>query len=281
VSIEPNGHNAAKSDLGALLQKLRKAAGLSGERLAVRCAMSQSQVSRIECGKQLPTVDDVERILKALEVSAKAAEEIIGLARRANVEHVSVRALAEVGLWRKQAELKALTETCTVQQSFLPIMVSGLLQIPEYARAALSPTIPSSPARDVDKAVAARLDRQTVLDDPLRQFCFLMTEQAVKWRRIDRPLMAKQCAHLAEMSERTNIDIAIIPLAAQVPGAPLSSFLTFDERLVIVELFTGEVVFRDYKDVRYYLDLFDFFRGYALEGDRARAFLLFARDEFM
>jgi len=176
VSIEPNGHDAAKSDLGALLCKLRKVAGLSGERLAVRCAMSQSKVSRIERGKQLPTVDDVERILKALEVPAEAAEEIIVLARRANVEHVSVRALAEVGLWRKQADLKALTETCTVQRSFLPIMVSGLLQTPEYARAALSPTIPSSPARDVDKAVAARLDRQTVLDDPSRQFCFLMTE---------------------------------------------------------------------------------------------------------
>lgn len=161
MNIEPDGRQGAITDLGATLRKLRKAAGLSGERLAVRCAMSQSKISRIERGKLLASVADVSRILVALDVPGEAAEQFLALARRANVEHVSVRAIAEIGLWRKQAEFKALAEACRVQRSLLPIMVAGLLQIPEYARAALSPTIPTAPARDVDKAVAARLDRQT------------------------------------------------------------------------------------------------------------------------
>jgi hypothetical protein len=223
----------------------------------------------------------VERIVKALEVPSDLADKLVALARRANIEHVSVRALAELGLWRAQTELKHLTELCTVQRNFLPVMVSGLLQTPEYARAALTPMLPTSAARDVDKAVAARLDRQTVLDDTSRQFHFLMTEQAVRWKRIDRLAMARQCAHLAVMAERPNLDIAVLPLSAQVAAAPLNSFLTFDDRMVIVELFTGEVIYRDYKDVKYHLDLFDFFRSHALTGNRARAFLLSAHDDFM
>ncbi|GAA4529719.1 helix-turn-helix domain-containing protein [Amycolatopsis samaneae] len=279
ANIDLNDPNTG-SDLGEILRKLRKAASLSGERLALRCAMSQSTISRIERGKHLPSVTDVERILIALEVPREAADKIIALTRRANVEHVSVRALAEKGLWRNQLELKALTETSTVVRSFLPIMPSGLLQIPEYARAVLSPVLVTSSVRDVDKAVAARLERQQVLDDTARRFLFLMTEQAVKLRRADRSVMTRQCAHMAELSERPNIEIAVLPLTTRMPDSPMNTFLALDDRMVIVELFSGRVVFRDYKDIKYHLEHFDLFHSHALTGDRARAFLLSARDEF-
>lgn len=281
VSIESDGHQAANVDLGAVLQQLRKASGLSQERLAARCAMSQSKVSRIERGKELPSVGDVERMVKALDVPDELAGKVVTLARRANVAHVSGRALAELGLWRAQTEIKHVIDLCSVQRSFLPVMIGGLFQTPEYARAALTPTLPTSPARDVDKAVAARLDQQTVLEHPVRQFHVLLSEQAVRWKRMDRPAMARQCEHLADLSERPNIHLGIVPLTASVPAAPLNSFHVYDERLVIVELFSGRVDYRDYKDIRYHIDLFEFFRGYALTEDRARAFLLSARDGLM
>lgn len=279
MSIAASGH--ARTDLADTLRGLRKAAGLSGERLAVRCAMSQAKISRIERKKIIPTVVDVERILKALQVPPEHAQELIELARQANVEHTSWRAVAEIGLWRKQSELKALAESCTVQRLFLPAIPSGLIQIPDYARAALSPVVTTSPARDIEKAVQARLDRQTVLDDASRQFIFVLTEQAVRWRRISRQVIAQQCAHMAELSERTNIEIAVIPQTAEVHGAALNTFVVYDDRLVIAELFSGEVVLRDPKDIAHHLDLFTFFYDRALTGGRARAFLLSARDEFM
>lgn len=243
--------------------------------------MSQSKVSRIERGKELPSVEDVERMVNALEVPGESAERLVTLARRANVAHVSGRALAELGLWRAQTEIKRIIELCGVQRSFLPVMIGSLLQTPEYARAALTPMLPTSPARDVDKAVAARLDQQTVLEDSSRVFHVLLTEQAVRWKRIDRSAMARQCAHLAELSARPNIHLGIVPLSASVPAAPLNSFHIYDERLVIVELFSGRVDYRDHRDIQYHCDLFDFFSGHALKGDRARASLLAARDEFM
>ncbi|GAB3583614.1 helix-turn-helix transcriptional regulator [Amycolatopsis endophytica] len=243
--------------------------------------MSQSKVSRIERGKELPSVGDVERMVKALEVPDELAVRLVTVARRANVAHVSGRALAELGLWRAQTEIKHIIELCGVQRSFLPVMIGGLFQTPEYARAALTPTLPTSPVRDVEKAVAARLDQQTVLEYPTRQFHVLLTEQAVRWKRIGRPGMVRQCEHLVALAERPNIHVGVVPLTAGVPAAPLNSFHVYDERLVMVELFSGRVDYREHKDVQYHLDLFEFFRGYALTGDRARAFLLSARDEFM
>ncbi|NYI87951.1 transcriptional regulator with XRE-family HTH domain [Amycolatopsis endophytica] len=281
MSIAADGNRPASPELGAVLQRFRRAAGLSQERLAARCAMSQSKVSRIERGKELPSVGDVERMVKALEVPDELAVRLVTVARRANVAHVSGRALAELGLWRAQTEIKHIIELCGVQRSFLPVMIGGLFQTPEYARAALTPTLPTSPVRDVEKAVAARLDQQTVLEYPTRQFHVLLTEQAVRWKRIGRPGMVRQCEHLVALAERPNIHVGVVPLTAGVPAAPLNSFHVYDERLVMVELFSGRVDYREHKDVQYHLDLFEFFRGYALTGDRARAFLLSARDEFM
>jgi transcriptional regulator with XRE-family HTH domain len=243
--------------------------------------MSQSKISRIESGKILPSVVDVERILTALDVPADATQDLLALARRANAGYTSWRAVAEVGLWRKQIELKSLAESCTIQRLFLPGIPAGLLQIPDYARQALTPIVASSPARDVGKALQARIDQQQVLDDLSRRFIFVLTEQAVRWRRASRSVMARQCKHMAELSERPNVEIAIIPVSAEVPGAPRNMFVIYDDRLVLVELFSGEVALRDPKDIAHHLDLFEFFHSRALTGERARALLLAVRDEFM
>lgn len=264
-----------------MLRALRRAAGLSGERLAARCSMSQSKISRIESGKTLPTVVDVERMLNALDVPAARARELLSLARVANVEYTSSRALARVGTWRRQLEFKSLIESATVVRQFLPAIPTGLVQIPEYARFAMSPTVPSAHDRDVDRCVEARMEMRTVLDDESRRFVLLMTEQAVRWNRAGREVMAKQVAHMAEEAQRPNVEIAIIPRSAEVHGSPLNIFFTFDERLVMVELFNGLVSFRDPRDVQYYLELFEFFLGHALTGEEAIWFLRSVAREFM
>ncbi|WP_093422502.1 helix-turn-helix domain-containing protein [Saccharopolyspora flava] len=56
-----------RKNLADTLKQLRKAAGLSGERLAARAAMSQPKISRIESGKTVPTVSDYHsNLLRAL-----------------------------------------------------------------------------------------------------------------------------------------------------------------------------------------------------------------------
>ena len=280
--LEPERQGQARHNLAAALKELRLAAGLSGERLAARCAMSQTKVSRIERGRVLPSVIDVERILQALEVPEQVATDLLDQARRANVDYASWRTYARIGLWQKQAELKALESTAQLVRMFLPAIPSGLLQTPDYARQTITPTVEGRPARDIERMLRARLERQTILDDTSRRFVFLLTEQAVRWRRATQDVTANQVAHLAEVSAtKPNVEIAVIPQTSVVLASPLHSFILYDDRLVTIELFSGEVVLRDPRDITYHANLFEYFMSHALIGEGATAFLHAVADEFM
>lgn len=279
--LEPENRQDRKN-LAETLRDLRRAAGLSGERLAARIAMSQSKISRIESGRILPSVADVERILKGLEsVPAGLVEHVLSLARVANVEHASWRSVARLGMWRKQAEIKALTESSAEVRHFLPIVPSGLLQTPEYARYALTPVIEGNPARDIDRAVRARMDSQDALNDESHRFYFLLTEQAVRLKRAPAPVMAGQLRHMTEVAERPNVELAILPSSVMVGASPLNVFVAYDDRLVIVELFSGEVALRDYRDVSYHLNVFEYFRSRAATEGDAKGILETVISEFM
>ena len=54
------------------VRKLRVAAGLSQEQLAVDADIDRTYAHRLEKGSENPTVDVLDRIAKALEVSAAA-----------------------------------------------------------------------------------------------------------------------------------------------------------------------------------------------------------------
>ncbi|MFJ5227035.1 helix-turn-helix domain-containing protein [Streptomyces sp. NPDC088400] len=281
VPIEPESQERERKSLAEALRDLRRASGLSGERLALRCNMSQTKISRIETGRALPTVIDVDRILKALVVPDEVADELLRLARRANVDYASWRAYARVGLYHKQAELKSLESSSRVMRHFLPAIPTGLLHVREYATETLAPTVTSDPARDVARAVQARMDRQAILEDTSRSFCFLMTEQAVKWQRASTEAMAAQCAHMAEVNRKSNVEIGILPQDVRVPGTPMNIFVVYDDRLVTIELFSGEVVLRDPQDIAQHRNLFDLFWSHALTDDDASTFLEEAADGFM
>jgi hypothetical protein len=125
------------------------------------------------------------------------------------------------------------------------------------------------------------MDSQQVLQDESREFRFVMLEHAVRWRYGDHETMAAQCAHMAVVSARPNVEMAIIPRTTQVRMGSLHTFVIYDERLVKVELFSGGVSLRDPKDVAHHVNLFEFFWGHALTGDDAISLLRSISDEFM
>ena len=91
--LEPEALGRHKDDLAATLRELRKHAGLTGERVGARCAMSQSKISKIETGKIIPSVVDVERILQALNAPPDVLSEVTALARLAKTEFQDLRSL--------------------------------------------------------------------------------------------------------------------------------------------------------------------------------------------
>jgi transcriptional regulator with XRE-family HTH domain len=254
--------------LASALREARRGAGLTGERLAARCGISQSKISKIETGKVLPSVTDVERILTTLGTRQDLTDELLALARLANTDFQSTRADIRRGLYRKQRELAALEADSAHIRFFSPTMITGLLQTPEYARASLG-VFPG----DHGQAIAKRLERQATLYNRAKRFTFLLTEAAVRWQLCEPAVMAVQMGRLASLSELPNIRLGIIPLDTFIPDGPLSTFTVYDERIATAETFGGVIMMRDPRDVTYHLELFAFFERYALFADGVRALL--------
>ena len=267
---EQAGHD--RQSLASALRDLRRASGLSGERLAVRCHMSQSKVSRIENGRLLPSVIDVDRILRTLGVDQATTTELLALARVANAEYQDVRASVRRGLHHRQRELAALEADAKEMRHFLPTLITGLLQIPEYMRAAMDTPVEPA-AGDTATAIALKLERQAVLHDKSKRFEFLLTESALRWQLCESSVMAVQLDRLVSLSWLPNIRIGVLPLSARVSDGPYHTFVIYDDHLVTIELFTGQLVLRDPKDVDHYHALASFFGGYALWDDAARSFI--------
>ena len=250
------------------MREARRTAGLTGERLAARCGISQSKISKIETGKILASVTDVERILTALGARQDLTDELLALARVANTEFQSTRADMRRGLYRKQRELAALEADAAHIRFFLPTMITGLLQTPEYARTSLG-VFPGDHAQ----AIAKRLDRQGSLYNRAKRFTFLLTEAAVRWQLVEPSIMAVQMGRLASLAELPNIRLGIIPLDTCIPDGPLNTFTVYDDRIATAETFGGVIMMRDPRDVAYHLELFAFFERYAVFGDEVRKLL--------
>lgn len=267
-------------ELAATLQELRRAAGLSGTVLGAMVFMSQAKVSRIENGRIVPSITDVELIVHALGVGAERSRELVGLARVANSEYRSGRRLEQRGAGARQRDHLALEKQARLTRTFLPTMLAGSVQIPAYTRQAVSGTPRVCPPDLIDEVLAGKALRRDVLHDPDREFVFIHTEAALRWRLIDVAGMAAQMEHLAVVGDRPNVSIEVIPLAAVVPAGPLHMFVIYDDRLVGIEVKTGMLMLRDPVDVAQYAELFAFYRSHALRGEAARDFVLSIAEDF-
>ncbi|MEV6959713.1 helix-turn-helix transcriptional regulator [Streptomyces sp. NPDC051207] len=252
MTFDPQQLGHSKADLAETLRTLRKRAGLSQVRLAGRCNVSQSKISKIETAEITPSLVDVELILRALNAPQQLVAEVTALARAANTEWQPIRASWRRGLEKRQAELAGLEAEANELRYFLPAMITGLLATPEYIRASLE----YSPG-DVTQAVTRKLERQAVLYDATKKFTFLITEQAARWAVVPPPAMAVQIDRLVSLSHLSNVRIGVVPIGTAISRGPMNTFTVYDKRLVTVETFTGRTVFSDARDIAEHLDVFE------------------------
>ncbi|MFI2029909.1 helix-turn-helix domain-containing protein [Streptomyces buecherae] len=268
MTFDPQQLGRPKQELAAVLKELRMRAGLTGDRLARRCNMSQSKISRIENGRAQASLLDLERILRAVAAPPEVTEEVIALARLANTEWQDLRSLRRRGLEKKQTELAALESSTTEFRFFLLSMITGLLSTPEYIRASLA----HAPS-DVTRTIARKLERQEVLYDTTKRFAFILTEQAVRWPLLSPSAMAMQIDRLASLSHLANVKLGVIPTAGHKPIAPMDTFTVYDNSLVTVENTTGVVILRDPRDIDMHVELFSTLEEYAVFGEEVRVLL--------
>jgi transcriptional regulator with XRE-family HTH domain len=260
------------NEIGIAVRELREASGVSGRELARRAFFSQTKVHRIESGEYVPTLLDIEAIARALELDPATLARLAAMVRQARTEHQSSRHMALTGWEHRQRALINLDSLSKNVQYFLPGMLCGLLQTPEYAYASCNHPATVDGA-DPAAVAEAKLSRQCVLDGDT-QFTFLLTRCALTWPLLSADQMRQQHKHLIEVAHRPNISIRVIDESQVIRDGPVSMFIIYDDRLVAAELFSGEVTLTDPANIGYHQRVFDYFLSVAHSEEKTRDLLI-------
>ncbi|SFQ32609.1 helix-turn-helix domain-containing protein [Actinomadura madurae] len=205
---------SAAALFGAKLRKLRDKAGLSQAQLAAEVGYSHDTISKVETAAQAPSPELAER----LDTHFNTDDQFQELQPLAAKEGIPL-------FFRPYAELESTANAVRVYE---PVVVTGLLQTEDYARAVLRP---GQHSNAIDLAVAARINRQDTLrgDDP-PWVVIVMLEAVIRKIVGNREITRAQLERVLELMKEPNINILIIPDEAQVfPAAGFTLFSLEDE----------------------------------------------------
>jgi transcriptional regulator with XRE-family HTH domain len=268
------------------LRKARQDARQTQDQVALAMDWSLSKVIRIEAGQVGISTNDLKALLRHYEIVDPArSEELIALARasRERAWWSMYRDVAPLGL----LQLIGYESAVAIRRNFEPLVVPGLLQTEEYARAAITGMDDRIPAPRVDTLVEIRMRRQELLDraDPPLLF-FILDEAVVRRQAGNKGIMRRQVRHLIETAERSNVVIEVVPFGAGVHPGLRGSFalLEFpdagDDDVLYMENPRGDVISRDIpEEVLAYREIFEDLRKISLGPKDSTAFLEQVADE--
>jgi transcriptional regulator with XRE-family HTH domain len=262
--------------LAGELRRLRALAGVSGRELARRIAISQSKVSRIESGAVMPSLPEVAAWGAALEVSEETRERLVLLT---NVAYTEIQPWREVlqGQGHAQDDVREQEESSRRIRIVQTAVVPGLLQTADYARRVFTLLRPPYAEGDVSAAVAARLHRQRLVFDETRQFEFLLTESALRWRPGPRRVLLAQWDRISSIGTLENVSIGVIPYDREAVVTPTHGFVIYDtydhSAFVTVELIHATMTVSEPGDVGLYEEQWALLRQMAIFGDEVNEYL--------
>ena len=190
-----------------MLRYYRERAGLSRTELARQISKSVSLIQAIELGQRAPTADvteDLERVLPVDGALIRLREEIgDGLGYQAYPSWFQDWLVSE-------REAKRL-------RWFEPLLVPGLLQTEDYARAVFRTRFGVTD-EEIDELVAARLKRQEILARDEPPALWVIVDESVLRRPVGgRYVMREQVGHLIEAARRPHVSVQVISSSGGCP----------------------------------------------------------------
>jgi len=199
---------------GAEVRRWRTAAGLSQEQLGQRVGYSGAQVGKVETGERAPSQDFAQHCDQALPGAGGLFLRIYHLARRWDGGYPS---------WFVewvQAEGRAIT-----LHTWEPLLIPGLVQTPEYARALFQAWRSARTDAELDQLVSARIERQLIFERPNPPSLWAVIDEGVLTRCVGSPqTMRDQLAHLLDVSDRLRITVQVVPAGAGAHAGLLGAF---------------------------------------------------------
>jgi hypothetical protein len=234
-----------------------------------RLECSGTRISRMETGRIGARPGDVRELLEIYGVTGDEAESLVQLARDARRK----------GWWHSYGAVLppwfevyvGLESAAARLHDFQPLVVPGLLQTEDYARAVLQAAPQAGRSEDIDRQVALRMQRQAILDQASPPEAWVVLSESVLRVPVGGPaVMCAQLQRLAQLAERPKLTLQVLPFSTAAHGQPISPFtiLEFadsaDPAVVYLEHLTGSLLLENEDDVLRYRAVFDHLRAEAL-----------------
>jgi transcriptional regulator with XRE-family HTH domain len=259
--------------LGVKLRSLRKADGISGQALGDLLRWSQSKISKIETGRVIPSVDDIEAISQALQITEEVKADLVARSKILSAKLRTWRNLRSEDLLYLQKNIREIESNCKTIRVFQPFVVPGLLQTAEYSRQVFLRVVPDASDQEISAAIAGRLDRQQILFDESKELLFIMTEAVFRTRIASKIVMLGQIDRLIALTAMSHLRLSILPFKTELPVLANGSFVIFDDHTVLIETSAAEMVLKDEQDVTHHTTMFNQLLECSLSGLNASHFL--------
>jgi transcriptional regulator with XRE-family HTH domain len=266
--------------LRAELRRARLEAGLTQEQVAAAMDWSLSKLIRIENGSVGISTNDLRAILLHYKITDNdRTSELLALARAAR----------ERSWWGSYSDsapkpLLQLIEyeaAAFIARNFQPLVVPGLLQTEEYARASIQGLAPQMKPSLLETLVKIRMKRQELLQRSDAPLLFFIMDEAVVRRIVGgKDVMRRQLQRIIDVSDMPNVTIEIVPFSAGILPGLQSQFLIYefpdaaDDDVLYLENGRGTLLSRDdAEEVLSFREEFERLREASLEPEGSRDFL--------
>ncbi|MGI5196446.1 helix-turn-helix domain-containing protein [Streptomyces sp. CA-288835] len=215
---------AVIATVGRQLRLRREAVGMRAAEFGAAVGYGEDLVYKIEAGKRIPRGEYLDKADEVLDAG--------GLISAMKEDVAKVRYPKKV---RDLAQLEAKAVEIGVYECNI---IAGLLQTPEHARTLIEARQPPYSPDDVERMVAARLDRQSVFDrDPAPSLSFVLEEAPLRREVGGTMVWREQLERLLEVGRLRNVTLQVMPTKSDAhPG--------LDGRIELLKFADGTAVAR-------------------------------------
>ncbi|WP_227997774.1 Scr1 family TA system antitoxin-like transcriptional regulator [Nocardia australiensis] len=211
--MAPVSPTVARWELVLRLRELREQRGFDSATFAKRADFTPANWSHVEKGRQVLTTNSIAPVLALLELDTEEQDQLLTL----------LEASKQRGWWAKSSaligpelqRLYGMESGAQSIRSYDSLVVPGLLQTEDYARALISADVMIRPVQ-VEQLVAIRMRRQERLRGRNRIELIAVIGEGTLLQQTGGPQVLRgQLDHLAELiDELDSIEVRVIPFAA-------------------------------------------------------------------
>ncbi|WP_051343338.1 helix-turn-helix domain-containing protein [Pseudonocardia spinosispora] len=270
------------------LRKIREDAGISRSQVAQRLHCVVSHVSHVETMRNLPRAAEIEVMLDFYG-AADRTEFFIDMLTAAR-KGKDWWAAYQDAVPKEFDLFLGLENIATRIDSYAAMVVPGLLQLPSYAEAVIRDDGPDLSDEEVVERISLRSARQQILEreDPQVRVRTVLDESVLRRAVGGAEVAAEQLTYLAELADRPNVEIQVLPVSLGAHPGIGGSFqlLSFppnmpgDQGVSYVENTMQAIYYEAAEEVAAYRDVFIRLQERALSSAESRAALQSAVREF-